>query len=86
MKSGEAKQRGRTAEEPIQTAVVYLLKTDPKKLMLSVFEGMLVEDIVSSSKRKPIFPKEYTIVDVGVGKSFITRYMKQYHINEITEL
>jgi hypothetical protein len=85
MKSGEAKQRGRTVEEPIQIVAVYGLENS-KKRMLSVFEGLLVEDIVSSTKRKPPIPNEYIIVDVGVGKSFITRYMKQYHINEITEL
>ena len=84
MKSGEAKQRGRTAEEPIQIVAVYGLEKS-KKRMLSVFEGLLVEDIVGSTKRKPPIPNEYTIFDVGIGKSFITRYMKQYNITEITK-
>ena len=85
MKSGEAKQRGRTAEEPIQIVAVYGLEKS-KKRMLSVFEGLLVEDIVGSTKRKPLIPNEYTIFDVGVGKSYVARYMKQYDIKEITKI
>ena len=86
MKEIEVKQRGRKAEEPIQIVVVYGLESSNAKKYLSVIEGILFEDVVSSSKRKSIIPNKYTIFDVGVGKSFITRYMKQYNVKKITEL
>ena len=87
MISGEAKQRGRIAEDPIKTVVVYedeVLKK--KKYHISVFEGKLIEEIFDSSKRKSLIPNNFTIADAGVGESFILRYMKQYNVNKLTEL
>ena len=83
MKSGEVKQRGRKVEEPIPTIVVYGYEKSKKKY-LSVIEGVTMDDILTI-KRKPIIPNEFTIFDVGVGKSFIIRYMKQYNITEIAK-
>jgi hypothetical protein len=86
MINGDVKQRGRKAEEPIQTVIVYGLESPKAKKYVSIVEGILFEDIVSSSRRKSIIPDKYTIFDVGIGKSFITRYMKQYNVEKLTEL
>lgn len=86
MKSGEVKQLGRKAEAPIPTIIVYGLDTPKAKKYISVVEGIIFEDIVSSSRRKSIIPDKYTIFDVGIGESFITRYMEQYNIEKLTEL
>lgn len=86
MINGDVKQRGRVAEDPIKTVVVYNEEKSKKKYYISVFEGKLIEEIFDSSKRKPLIPNNFTIADAGVGESFITRYMKQYNVNKITQL
>jgi hypothetical protein len=86
MKNGDVKQRGRKAEVPIPTIIVYGLDTPKAKKYISVVEGIIFEDIVSSSRRKPIIPNNYTIFDVGIGESFITRYTEQYSVEKLTEL
>jgi hypothetical protein len=85
MINGNVKQRGRIAEDPIKTVVVYN-REKSKKYYISVFEGKSIEEIFDSSKRKPLIPNNFTITDAGVGESFITRYMKQYNVNKLTEL
>jgi hypothetical protein len=35
---------------------------------------------LNSSKRKPLIPDGCEIVDIGIGKSFIATYKKQYDI------
>jgi hypothetical protein len=36
--------------------------------------------VLSNSKRKPIIPNNYEIVDMGIGESFIEQFTKQYNI------
>jgi hypothetical protein len=70
--------KGRPSEEKIPTVVVYKKPTGKKYYML-VTESE-VDNILNSSKRKPLIPDGYEIVDIGIGKSFIEKYKKQYDI------
>jgi hypothetical protein len=70
--------KGRPAEEKIPTVVVYKKPTGNKHYML-VTESE-VDNILNSSKRKPLIPDGCEIVDIGIGKSFIEKYKKQYDI------
>jgi hypothetical protein len=45
-----------------------------------VFENTRVDDIISTTKRKPLIPKENEILDLGVGISFVERYKKKYKL------
>ena len=70
--------KGRPAEEKIPTVVVYK-KPSGKKYYMLVTESE-IDTILISSKRKPLIPDGCEIVDIGIGKSFIEKYKKQYDI------
>jgi hypothetical protein len=70
--------KGRPSEKKIPTVVVYR-KPSGKKYYLLVTESG-VDEIIDSSKRKPLLPNNYEIVDMGIGESFIEKYKKQYNI------
>jgi hypothetical protein len=75
--------KGRPSEEPITTVVV--LKKG-KRQFISTFQNVTVDEVLDSSKRKPLIPNEYEVIDLGVGKSFIERYMKQYKVTKINAI
>jgi hypothetical protein len=50
------------------------------KVILQVFENTRVDDIISTTKRKLLIPKENEILDIGVGISFVERYKKKYKL------
>ena len=70
--------KGRPSEKKIPTVVVYKKPTGKKYYMLVTESG--VDEIIDSSKRKPLLPNNYEIVDMGIGESFIEKYKKQYNI------
>jgi hypothetical protein len=71
--------KGRPSEQKIPTVVVYKKSpTSTKHFLLITEEG--VDEIIASTKRKPLLPSNYDIVDIGIGESFISRYKKQYNI------
>ena len=70
--------KGRPAEEKIPTVVVYKKPTEEKHYML-VTESE-VDAILTPAIRKPLIPVGCEIVDIGIGKSFIEKYKKQYDI------
>ena len=39
-----------------------------------------VDAVNNGAARKPIIPHKYTIIELGVGGSFIQQWMKQYKI------
>jgi hypothetical protein len=43
-----------------------------------------VDAIITNRKHIPLVPEGYDIVDLGIGKSFIQKYMKQYKILTVT--
>ena len=52
----------------IPVVVVYKITYRKKdKYYLKVFENVLVDDIITPKKRKPLVPDESTIVEIGVG-------------------
>lgn len=70
--------KGRPSEKKIPTVVVYKKPTGKKYYML-VTESE-VDTILNPSKRKPLIPEGCDIVDIGIGKSFIKSFKKQYNI------
>jgi len=70
--------KGRPSEKKIPTVVVYKKPTGKKYYLLITESG--VDEIIDSSKRKPLLPNNYEIVDMGIGESFIEKYKKQYNI------
>ena len=75
--------KGRPSEEPVVTVVVLKKR---KKIYISTFQNIMIEDVLDSSRRKPLIPNEYEVVDLGVGKSFIERYMKQYKVTKVNAI
>ena len=70
--------KGRPTEKPITTVVVYKKPTGKKYWMLTTESG--VDDVINSRKRDPLLPSNYEIIEMGIGKSFIERYKKEYNI------
>jgi hypothetical protein len=70
--------KGRPSEVKIPTVVVYKKPTGKKYYML-VTESE-VDNILNPPKRKPLIPEGCDIVDIGIGKSFIASFKKQYNI------
>jgi hypothetical protein len=70
--------KGRPSEKKIPIVVVYKKPTGKKHYML--ITESCVDDVIDSSKRKPLIPNNYEIVDIGFGESFINTYKKQYDI------
>ena len=50
------------------------------RVIMEVFENTRVDDIITTTKRKPLIPKENEILDIGVGISFVERYKKKYKL------
>ncbi len=70
--------KGRPAEKKLVTVVVYK-KPPGKKYYLMTTESE-IDEVLSNSKRKPLIPNNYEIVDMGIGESFIESFKKQYDI------
>jgi hypothetical protein len=70
--------KGRPAEKKLVTVVVYKKPTG-KKYYLMTTESE-IDEVLSNSKRKPLIPNNYEIVDMGIGESFIKSFTKQYNI------
>jgi hypothetical protein len=81
--SQQVQGKGRPTEEPIITVVVFRKR---KKTYISTFPNVIIDDILDLSRRKPLIPNEYEIVDAGIGKSFVERYMKQYKVTKINAI
>jgi hypothetical protein len=65
--------------------VVVYKKPRGRKHYLKVLEGVTVDDVLTTKKRKPPIPHEYELIEVGWGRHFIESYMKQYKITKIEE-
>ena len=70
--------KGRPAEKKLITVVVYKKPTGKKYYLLTTESE--IDEVLSNSKRKPIIPNNYEIVDMGIGESFIEQFTKQYNI------
>jgi len=47
-----------------------------------IFEDVAVDDVISTSKRKPLIPYEWEleVVSVGINDESIEKYKKEYKI------
>jgi hypothetical protein len=70
--------KGRPSENKIPTVVIYRKPTGKKYYMLITESD--IDTIIDASKRKPVLPNNYEIVEIGIGESFIEKYKKQYNI------
>lgn len=70
--------KGRPSEKKITTVVVYKKPTGKKHWLFITEED--VDEIINSRKRNPLLPNNYEIVEIGIGKSFIEKYKKEYNI------
>jgi hypothetical protein len=74
---------GRPVSEKIVVCVVYK-KLTGKKYYLNTYVNLELDSIISNRKHTPVIEDDFEIVDIGVGKSYIERYKKQYKIEKIT--
>jgi hypothetical protein len=74
---------GRPVSEKIVICVVYK-KPSGKKHYLNTYVNFEIDAIITNRKHIPLIPEGYDIVDLGVGKSFMKKYMKQYKIDKVT--
>lgn len=70
--------KGRPTEKKLPVVVVFRKPTG-KKYHMMVTESS-VDDILDSSKRNPLIPNNYEIVDMGIGESFVEKFKEQYNI------
>jgi hypothetical protein len=70
--------KGRPVEKKLQVVVVYKKPTGKKYYMLVTEEG--IDAIINPSKRNPLIPDNFEIVDIGLGESFVNSFKKQYDI------
>jgi hypothetical protein len=74
---------GRPKSEKTVICVVYKKPTG-KKHYLNTYVNYELDAIISNRKHTPLIPDDFEIIDIGIGKSFIERYKKQFNIKEIT--
>ena len=70
--------KGRPSEKKITTVVVYKKPTGKKYWLLTTEED--IDEIINSRKRNSLLPNNYEIVEIGIGKSFIEKYKKEYNL------
>jgi hypothetical protein len=74
---------GRPVSEKIVICVVYKKPTG-KNYYLNTYVNFELDVILTNRKHTPLIADNFEIVDIGVGKSYIKRYMKEYKIDKIT--
>lgn len=74
---------GRPKGEKTVICVVYK-KPKGKKHFLNTYANYELDSIISNRKHNPLIPDDCEIIDIGIGKSYIKRYMNQFNIKEIT--
>jgi hypothetical protein len=62
--------------------VVYRVSERAKTYKMVVFRNHLVDDIITTEKRKPLLPYEYVFDEVCVGESCIATYLKKYKLKK----
>ena len=64
----------------MEVVVVHKRPRKNGKVFIEVFENTRVDDIISTTKRKPLVPNENDILEIGVGISFYEKYKKKYKL------
>ena len=70
--------KGRLPEKKIVTVVVYKKPTGKKYYLLTTEDSIIT--ILNPTKRKPLLPDNFEIIDIGMGESYIEKYKKLYKI------
>ena len=70
--------KGRPTEKKLPVVVVFRKPTG-KKYHMMITESS-IDDILDNSKRNPLIPNNYEIVEMGIGESFIEKFKTQYNI------
>ena len=70
--------KGRPTEKKLTTVIIYKKPTGRKYRMLTTEKG--IDEIINSRKRNSLLPSNYEIIEMGIGKSFIEYYKKEYNI------
>ena len=73
--------KGRPIDEKTQTVVI-CKKPNGRKHTIHIFDGIVVDEILDNKIKKPLIPHVMEVVDLGIGKSFIEKYKKQYKIKD----
>jgi len=62
--------------------IIYRTSAKSKKYLSMIFEDVAVDDVISTSKRKPLIPYEWEleVVSVGINDESIEKYKKEYKI------
>ena len=74
---------GRPKSEKMVICVVYKKPTG-KIHYLNTYQNFELDAIFTNRKHTPLIPDNFEIVEVGIGKSFIEKYMKEFNIKTIT--
>ena len=65
--------------------VVYRKNAKSKKQYLTVFHNVLVDDVLTTRKKKPLLNDDYIIDEIGIGSSFIETYKKKFNIKKVSK-
>jgi hypothetical protein len=50
------------------------------KSQITIFKNTRVDDILDSTKRRPLIPHENEILEIGIGSGFEEKYRKKYKL------
>ena len=76
--------RGRKKENVLPVIIVYKKRKNLTKHFMSVTEHDV--DSILNKKRKRLFPENYEIVEMGIGKALISTWQDKYEIKKITPM
>tara|TARA_R110000824_G_scaffold162297_2_gene337968 strand:- start:459 stop:680 length:222 start_codon:yes stop_codon:yes gene_type:complete len=71
-------KKGRPPKEEIITVIIYRKPTGKKYRMLTTEKS--IDKIINSRLKHSLLPDNYEIIEIGIGKTFIEIYKKQYNI------
>lgn len=74
----------RTGRPKSEKNIVCVVYKKGKKHFLNTYQNYELDSIITTRKHTPLIPDDHEILDIGIGKSFIKRYMKEYKIEKIT--
>ena len=66
-----------------QSVVVVWKKTErSNKKYMTVFNTASIDQINTNKAKNPVIPNTAPFVELGLGKSFVERWMKKYKLNK----
>ena len=74
----------RTGRPKSEKTVICVVYKKGRKHLLNTYQNYELDSIITNRKHTPLIPDDCEILEIGIGKSYIKRYMKQFNITEIT--